>query len=102
MAPEYACAICGKTEPSLIDLYRRKSKRLKHDDHRREQSTDAQREQGHRWAHRQGYAVRKVWKDIASGFKDVKRSDFDRALRALAAEEVPALWAYPHTFDFAA
>ncbi|WP_053924858.1 recombinase family protein [Streptomyces chattanoogensis] len=94
MAVEYACIICGKTEPNAIDLYTRKSKRLSKDDHRREQSTDAQREQGHRWGHRHGYAVRKVWKDIASGFKDVKRSDFDRALRALADEETPALWAY--------
>ncbi|MDF3291982.1 recombinase family protein [Streptomyces silvisoli] len=94
MATEYACTICGKTEPNQLDLYTRKSKRLKDDDHRREQSTDAQREQGHRWGHRQGYAVRKVWKDITSGFKDVKRSDFDRALRVLADSEVPALWAY--------
>ncbi|MFB4196804.1 recombinase family protein [Streptomyces carpaticus] len=81
-------------EPNAIDLYTRKSKQLKKEDHRREQSTDAQREQGHRWAHGNGYAVRKVWKDIQSAFKDVKRSDFDRALRALADGEVPALWAY--------
>ncbi|MGW7581314.1 recombinase family protein [Kitasatospora sp. NPDC054768] len=57
-------------------------------------STDAQEEQGHRRAHREGYAVRKVWKDIASGFKDVERADFDRALKALAGGVVPALWAY--------
>lgn len=94
MPSEHACTICGQVEPNAIDLYTRKSKRLKKDDHRREQSTDAQREQGHRWAHRNGYAVRKVWKDIQSAFKDVKRSDFDRALRALAQAEVPALWAY--------
>jgi site-specific DNA recombinase len=94
MRSEHACTICGKNEPNAIDLYTRKSKRLKKDDHRREQSTDSQREQGHRWAHRNGYAVRKVWKDIQSAFKDVTRSDFDRALRALAEAEVSALWAY--------
>ncbi|WP_102923930.1 recombinase family protein [Streptomyces noursei] len=94
MTAEHVCTICGKTEPNAIDLYTRKSKKLRKDDHRREQSTDAQREQGHRWAHRNGYAVRKVWKDIQSAFKDVKRSDFDRALSALAGGEVPALWCY--------
>ncbi|WP_406001189.1 recombinase family protein [Streptomyces sp. NBC_00829] len=35
-----------------------------------------------------------MWKDIASAFKAVKRSDFDRALAAFADEDVPALWAY--------
>ncbi|MCC2278976.1 recombinase family protein [Streptomyces sp. ET3-23] len=94
MSVEHVCTICGKSEPNAVDLYTRKSKRLREDDHRREQSTDAQCEQGHRWAHRNGYAVRKVWRDIQSAFKDVKRSDFDRALRALANGEVPALWAY--------
>ncbi|MFK0294486.1 recombinase family protein [Streptomyces sp. NPDC090442] len=94
MTDEHVCTICGKTEPNAIDLYTRKSKKLRKDDHRREQSTDAQQEQGHRWAHRNGYAVRKVWTDIQSAFKDVKRSDFDRALRALATGEVPALWCY--------
>ncbi|MFR9723207.1 recombinase family protein [Streptomyces sp. MS19] len=94
MPSEHACTICGKNEPNAIDLYTRKSKRLKKEDHRREQSTDSQREQGHRWAHRNGYAVRKVWRDTQSAFKDVTRSDFDRALRALVEAEVPALWAY--------
>ncbi|MDX3295149.1 recombinase family protein [Streptomyces scabiei] len=90
----YACTICGEAEASQIDLYTRKSARLKRGDHRRDQSTDAQTEQGHRWAHRSGYAVRKVWKDLASAFKAVKRSDFDKALEALAAKEVSALWCY--------
>lgn len=88
------CTLCGEPEAQQIDLYTRKSRRLKADDHRRDQSTDSQREQGHRWAHRNGYAVRKVWKDLQSAYKDVKRSDFDRALSALVADEVPALWAY--------
>lgn len=35
-----------------------------------------------------------MWKDIASAFKAVKRSDFGRALAARADEDVPALWAY--------
>ncbi|GGU48964.1 recombinase family protein [Streptomyces violascens] len=90
----YACTICGEAEASQIDLYTRKSARLKRGDHRRDQSTDAQTEQGHRWAHRSGYAVRKVWKDLQSAFKDVRRSDFDKALEALASKEVPALWCY--------
>ncbi|MEU3217167.1 recombinase family protein [Streptomyces sp. NPDC006971] len=90
----FVCELCGETEAHSTDLYTRKSRRLKEDDYRREQSTDAQTEQGHRWAHRNGYAVRKVWKDLQSAFKDVRRTDFDRALQALAAVEVPALWAY--------
>ncbi|MEU8543997.1 recombinase family protein [Streptomyces sp. NPDC048717] len=90
----YACTLCGEAEASQIDLYTRKSQRLRRGDHRRDQSTDAQTEQGHRWAHRNGYAVRKVWKDLKSAFKDVRRSDFDKALSALAAKEVPALWCY--------
>ncbi|MFI9206205.1 recombinase family protein [Streptomyces sp. NPDC053048] len=90
----YACTICGEAEDQQVDLYTRKSRRLRKDDHRRDQSTDAQTEQGHRWAHRNGYAVRKVWKDLQSAFKDVKRSDFDKALAALANKEVPALWCY--------
>ncbi|MFD4538249.1 recombinase family protein [Streptomyces bauhiniae] len=90
----FACDVCGEVEAQPIDLYVRKSRRLREDDYRREQSTDAQTEQGHRWAHRNGYAVRKVWKDLQSAYKDVKRTDFDRALQALAAGEVPALWAY--------
>ncbi|WP_097923135.1 recombinase family protein [Streptomyces sp. wa1063] len=90
----YACTICGEAEASQIDLYTRKSQRLRRGDHRRDQSTDAQTEQGHRWAHRSGYAVRKVWKDLQSAYKDVRRSDFDKALAALVAKEVPALWCY--------
>ncbi|MFG2906227.1 recombinase family protein [Kitasatospora sp. NPDC048286] len=88
----YICVLCGKPEAQSIDLYCRKSKLVR--GHRQELSTDAQEEQGHRRAHREGYAVRKVWKDIASGFKDVERADFDRALKALAGGAVPALWAY--------
>ncbi|OLT26022.1 hypothetical protein BJF83_03765 [Nocardiopsis sp. CNR-923] len=75
-----------------IDLYVRKSKLVR--GHRQELSTDAQEEQGRRWAARNGYTVRRVWKDIASGYADVERADFDRALSALADGDVPALWAY--------
>ncbi len=88
----HICTLCGTPEALSIDLYCRKSKLVR--GHRQELSTDAQEEQGHRRAHREGYAVRRVWKDIASGFKDVERADFDRALRALASGDVPALWAY--------
>ncbi|MDH6122557.1 hypothetical protein ABH930_006836 [Kitasatospora sp. GAS204A] len=88
----YICVLCGQPEAQSIDLYCRKSKLVR--GHRQELSTDAQKEQGHRRAHREGYAVRKVWKDIASGYKDVERADFDRALKALAGGDVPALWAY--------
>ncbi|GAA3728833.1 DNA invertase Pin-like site-specific DNA recombinase [Spinactinospora alkalitolerans] len=82
----------SSTGPREVDLYVRKSKLVR--GYRQELSTDAQEEQGRRWAAREGYTVRKVWKDIASGFKDVERADFDRALAALANGEVPALWAY--------
>ncbi|MFD9814175.1 recombinase family protein [Streptomyces sp. NPDC059080] len=79
----------------LIDLYLRKSKNLREDDHRREQSTDTQEASGRRWADRNGYTVRHVWVDLASGYKaDAKRPDFDKALAALRNRETSALWCY--------
>lgn len=83
------------TAKPLIDLYLRKSKRLREDDHRREQSTDAQEASGRRWAERNGYEVREVWIDLASGYKvTAKRPDFDKALEALRKRETSALWCY--------
>ncbi|MFE2226509.1 recombinase family protein [Streptomyces kronopolitis] len=77
----------------LIDLYLRKSKNLREDDHRREQSTDTQEASGRRWADRNGYTVRHVWVDLASGYKaDAKRPDFGKALAALRSRETSALW----------
>ncbi|NUP42781.1 MAG: hypothetical protein HOY76_38605 [Streptomyces sp.] len=56
------------------DLCLRKSKNLREDDHRREQSTDTQEASGRRWADRNGYTVRHVCVDLASGYKaDAKR-----------------------------
>ncbi|MFD3553078.1 recombinase family protein [Streptomyces goshikiensis] len=82
-------------DPSkLVDLYCRKSKELGEDDPRRELSTDSQEMQGRRWAAREGLTVRKVWTDIASGFKDVSRNDFDNALSALAKGETGTLWCF--------
>lgn len=79
----------------LIDLYLRKSRNLREDDHRREQSTDTQEASGRRWADRNGYTVRHVWVDLASGYKaDAKRPDFDKALAALRNRETSALWCY--------
>ncbi|MER5971682.1 recombinase family protein [Streptomyces sp. NPDC002055] len=79
----------------LVDLYLRKSKNLREDDHRREQSTDTQEASGRRWADRNGYTVRNVWVDLASGYKaDAKRPDFDKALAALRNRETSALWCY--------
>ncbi|MCX4819499.1 hypothetical protein OG883_06170 [Streptomyces sp. NBC_01142] len=49
MSAEHVRTICGKTEPNAVALYVRKSKRLRDDDHRRDQSTGSQQEQGHRW-----------------------------------------------------
>jgi hypothetical protein len=67
----------------LIDLYLRKSKALREDDHRRKQSTDTQEASGRRWADRNGYTVRHVWVDLASGYRvDAKRPDLEEyALR---------------------
>ncbi|MBT2397949.1 recombinase family protein [Streptomyces sp. ISL-100] len=84
------------TDPAkLVDLYCRKSKELGEDDPRQELSTDSQEMQGRRWAAREGLTVRKVWTDIASGFKEnVIRNDFDNALSALAAGETGTLWCF--------
>lgn len=75
-----------------IDLYLRKSAIVK-------EGTEAltfhtQEEKGKAWADRNGYKVRKVWKDNLSAWTDTRRPDFDRALTALKRKEVPALWCY--------
>ncbi|WP_149823976.1 recombinase family protein [Streptomyces tailanensis] len=68
---------------------------MREDDRRREQSTDTQEASGRRWADRNGYTVRHVWVDLASGYKaDAKRPDFDRAPAALRNRETSALWCH--------
>ncbi|MFD7004378.1 recombinase family protein [Streptomyces mirabilis] len=76
-----------------IDLYLSKSKNLREDDHRREQSTDTQEASGRRWADRNGYTVRHVWVDLASGYKaDAKRPDFDKALGRVSSRDQLVVW----------
>ena len=75
-------------------IYARKSKKLSVDDHRREQSTEVQIDMGRRAAADEGAVVREhhIFTDLASAYRDVKRSDFDRALHALAEGEIKVLW----------
>lgn len=85
------------TEPGYdpedwVDLYVRKSSKVS--GHRAELSTDAQESLGREWAKREGLRVRKVWKDIASGYRDVKRPDYDKALKAVQDREVGGLWCF--------
>ncbi|MGW2709563.1 recombinase family protein [Streptomyces sp. NPDC001356] len=54
----------------------------------------AQEERGRRWASENGYTVRKVWADNLSAYTDTTRPEFDKAIGALLADEVPALWCY--------
>ncbi|MFC3352043.1 recombinase family protein [Streptomyces echinoruber] len=82
----------GVPPEDLVDLYVRKS--VKVSGHRRDLSTDAQEALGRRWAAREGKTVRWVWKDILSGYKDIKRPDYDKALASVVKGEVGTLWCY--------
>ncbi|WP_185094891.1 recombinase family protein [Streptomyces sp. PanSC19] len=75
-----------------IDLYLRKSAITRQRE--RALTFRAQEERGRRWAADNGYAVRKVWADNLSAYTDTVRPEFDKAIAALANEEVPALWCY--------
>jgi len=82
----------GYDPADWVDLYVRKSTKVT--GHRAELSTDAQEALGREWAKREGLRVRKVWKDIASGFKDVARPDYDKALKAVQERQVGTLWCF--------
>lgn len=75
-----------------VDLYLRKSKRLREGE--RNLSFETQEERGRRWAADNGYAVREVWRDNLGAWSDVKRPEFDKALSALLSEDADALWCY--------
>ncbi|WP_181011343.1 recombinase family protein [Streptomyces sp. SM10] len=75
-----------------IDLYLRKSKITRERD--RALTFRAQETRGRRWAEEHDYTVRKVWSDNLSAYSDTTRPEFDKAISALAADEVPALWCY--------
>lgn len=70
----------------LVDLYLRLSVDREGKDALERQEADLRA-----WAAREGKTVRKVWKDTLSGFKNVKREDFDNAVRAVSAGEVGTL-----------
>lgn len=71
----------------LVDLYLRLSIDREGKDSLERQESDLRE-----WASREGLTVRHVWKDRGvSGYKDVKRPDFDGALAALKAREVATL-----------
>ncbi|MFI0980406.1 hypothetical protein ACH4SP_25785 [Streptomyces sp. NPDC021093] len=59
----------GHDPEEYWDIYVRKSAFVR--GHRQELSTDAQEALGRAEAERAGKKVRRVWKDIASGYKDV-------------------------------
>lgn len=75
-----------------IDLYLRKSAITRQRE--RALTFRAQEERGRRWADEHGYTVRKVWADNLSAYTDTVRPKFDKAIGALLADEVPALWCY--------
>lgn len=75
-----------------IDLYLRKSAITRQRE--RALTFRAQEARGRRWADENGYTVRKVWADNLSAYTDTVRPEFDKAIGALRANEVPALWCY--------
>ncbi|MFF5760754.1 recombinase family protein [Streptomyces longwoodensis] len=82
----------GATVGQQIDLYLRKSAITRQRE--RALTFRAQEERGRRWANDNGYTVRKVWADNLSAYTDTIRPEFDKAIGALLADEVPALWCY--------
>lgn len=77
-----------------IDLYLRKSKVVREREARDLLCVQAQEDRGRRWADDHGYTVRRVWVDNLLAWSDIKRPEFDKALSALRADDVPALWCY--------
>ncbi|MFJ4790242.1 recombinase family protein [Streptomyces sp. NPDC088794] len=75
-----------------IDLYLRKSAITRQRE--RALTFRAQEERGRRWADEHDYTVRRVWADNLSAYTDTVRPEFDKAIGALFADEVPALWCY--------
>lgn len=80
------------TELPHVDLYLRKSRIVRQEDPRDLTSIKAQEDSGRAWAAREGYRVRQVWVDNLSAWSAIERPEFDRALAAILAGEVPALW----------
>ncbi|WP_164737723.1 recombinase family protein [Streptomyces luteoverticillatus] len=80
----------------LWGILARKSKVYGAGDRRRELSTEAQIEQGHREAAEAGALVpaEYVWSELGSAFKEREREDFDEALHALATGKIHVLWCY--------
>ncbi|MFJ6466840.1 recombinase family protein [Streptomyces sp. NPDC091387] len=78
--------------PQEIDLYLRKSQITRQRD--KALTFRAQESRGREWAEEHGYTVRKRWADNLSAYSDTTRPEFDKAIAALAADEVPALWCY--------
>ncbi|MFF2629280.1 recombinase family protein [Kitasatospora griseola] len=74
-----------------LDLYLRRSRVDRHEDPRDLTSIQAQEDSGRAWAAREGYRVRHVWIDNLSAWSDIERPEFDKALAAVLAGEVPAL-----------
>ena len=70
----------------LVDLYLRLSVDREGKDALERQEADLRE-----WASREGKTVRKVWKDSVSGYKDVAREDFDRAVKAVTNGDVGTL-----------
>jgi site-specific DNA recombinase len=82
----------GPDPATLMDIYRRKSVEVA--GRRGQLSVNAQEAKGRDWASWNGLQVRRVWTDILSASKDVRRPDYDSALLALANGEVKTLWCY--------
>ncbi|MFD0350720.1 hypothetical protein ACFQ0M_41265 [Kitasatospora aburaviensis] len=75
-----------------VDLYLRKSKRIRTEDPRDLLSVQTQEELGRAWAAKNGKRVREVWVDNLSAWSDVKLPEFDKAVAAVLAGDVPILW----------
>ncbi|MFD7580985.1 recombinase family protein [Kitasatospora sp. NPDC059817] len=80
--------------PDVMDLYCRKSKKLRQGSHKQELSMDAQEARGRGFAAREGYRSGVVHRENLSAYKSEVRPRFDKALDRLHEGEAAALWSY--------
>ncbi|MFD5915910.1 recombinase family protein [Kitasatospora sp. NPDC058201] len=78
-----------------LDLLLRKSQVVRGTTTRDILSLKSQESQGRAWGKRNGYTIRRVFRENLSAYKaGVKRPDFDEALQALLDGEPDCLWVY--------
>ncbi|WP_037971900.1 recombinase family protein [Streptomyces sp. NRRL WC-3742] len=83
------------SEIRYLDLLLRKSEVVRNTAKKDILSLKAQETRGRAWGARNGYTIRRIFRENVSAYKTtVKRPDFDEAVHALLEGESHCLWAY--------